>query len=353
MTAPPIPFTSGMSWLTKAIVVNHDTNVETEVGVVSATVTIDRKSDARRIVDCAITPDVDPALLTPPHRLKLFAGYRAQGADHWAPLAHVRMGVKSRGPQGVWQLRNCLSFESLVAAAQFRTPRQFDANTSMLYAMQTLISEAVPWATVLTRTAKSAPMPAGSTTFEKERWQAIAGREESMATALGVDVGCDGEGAFVIQDMPSGAATWDLSEGGLLVDYGETLDPSGVVNVWIASSDHPDTLPVRGVAEDTDSFSPTRVSRWGESVGFYSSPLLTSNDMCLSAAWTRLGNTRGISVSLDMTSVPNPWADITDVVSSTRSGVTTLHQLDKVTHSLDPKDGMQVTAAARTVSVNA
>ena len=340
-----------MRWLAKAVVVNHDTGAETEVGVVDATVTVDRKSDARRVVEATITPDVDPALLTPPHRLRLWAGYSSQGIDYWAPLAHVRMGTRSKGPLGAWQLRNCLSFEALVAAARFRTPRIFDGRSSLVASMQALILEAVPWASVTVTTARDSTMPTGTVTYEQERWQAIAGRESSMATALGVDVGCDGDGSFVIRDMPSGLPTWDVSEGGLLVDYSETVASDDVRNVWIASSDHPDTNPVRGVAADTDPYSPTRVDRWGESVGFYSSPLLTTNLMCEQAARTRLENSRGVTVALDMTAAPNPWADITDIVSSTRDGVTHQHQLDKITHSLRPDEPLKLTAAARTVNV--
>lgn len=351
MTAPPVPIVSGSTWLARAVVVNHDTDVETEVGVISASVTIDRKSDARRVVDAEITPDVDPNLLIAPHRLKLFAGYRVQGVDYWAPLAHVRFGRRSRSPMGPWRISQAMSFEALVAAAGFWRPYIVDAGTSMINAMTYLITSAIPWATVQVKTTTDAKML--SQTFERERWQAIAGRETSIATALSVDVGCDGTGAFIIQDPPSGDAVWDVSEGRVLVDYSETADPGDVKNIWITYSDHPDVSPIRGIAGDDDPLSPTRHQRWGQSVGYYSSPLLTTQDMCQKAAETRLLTTRGLTVSLDLSAVPNPWLDIGDVISSTRGGVSTSHQIDKITHSLAPDQPMKLTAAARTVAVNA
>ena len=351
MSAPPIPLVTGMSWLSKAAVVNHDTGAETEVGVVDATVTIDRKSDARRVVSATITPDVDPALLRPPHRLKLWAGYSTGGVDRWAPLAHVRMGERSLSPLGCWELSQCLSFESLVAAAGFWWPYQIDAGASMIATMTALIRDAVPWCDIRVDTTRDAQMTAKS--IDRERWSTIAGKEESIATALAVDVGCDGDGTFVIRDYPSGAPAWYADEGSLLVDWAEKTDPSGVKNVWVAYSDHTDTSPVRGIAIDRDPSSPTNVARWGQSVGYFASSLLTTAEMCQEAADTRLSNTRGETVSLDMSSVPNPWADITELVGSTRNGAATVHQLDKVTHSILPSKTLGMTTATRLVSLDA
>ena len=349
MSAPPIPLVSGMRWLSRAVVVNHDTGAEAEVGVVDATVTVDRKSDARRVVEATITPDVDPALLRPPHRLKLWAGYSTGGVDYWAPLAHVRMGQRSLSPLGCWSLTNCLSFESLVAAAGFWWPKQIDAGASMIATMTGLIRDAVPWCDIRVDTTRDAAMTAKS--IDRERWETIAGKEESIATALGVDVGCDGDGTFVIREFPAGQPSWYANEGDLLVDWAEKTDPSSIRNVWVAYSDHTDTSPVRGIAIDRDPSSPTNVARWGQSVGYYASSLLTTQDMCQHAADTRLSNTRGETVSLDMSSVPNPWADIVELMGSTRDGVATVHQLDKITHSVRLDQPLSMSTATRLVSV--
>lgn len=355
MPAPPVPITSGGSWLARAVVVDHDTGNEHDVGVVDATVTVDRKSDARRVVDATLTPDVDPRLVQPPHRLKLWSGYRIGGVDHWAPLAHVRMGRVSRGTHGEFEVRQCRSFESLVGAARFTYPRTIQGGFSMLAAMELLIREAVPWADVRVETTRDALVPVGGVTEELDRWAMVAGREKSMATALGVDVGCDPLGSFVIRDLPSGNPVWSVREGpgGLLIDYAEERSADDVVNVWVASSDHPDVSPVRGVAEDREIASPTHVDRWGQFVGIYKSPYLTTQGQCDGTAKARLQNTRGWTVGLDFSSVPNPWADITEAVESTHQGVSKVHVLDKITHSLLPDRPMSVSAAARTVAINA
>lgn len=355
MPAPPIPLVSGQRRISRAVVVNADTGFESEAGLVAATVTIDAKSDARRAVDVELTRDVDPALLQAPHRLKLWAGVNAGGMDYWAPLAHVTMGKRQLSPRNVWRVTECHSFEALVAKARFRSPRTLFAGSSMVSNIRQLIVEAVPWADVTVSTAADALIPAGNVSFERERLQAILGREESLATALGVDVGCDGNGTFVIRDLPDlTRPVWELSEGpgGLLIDYTESVSSDDVTNVWVVSTDHPDVAPYTAVVADEDPWSPTRVSRYGERVGFFSSPLLGGPDQCASAGRTRLSNSRGLTVALSMTSVTNPWADITEAVSSVRSGVKSIHVLDRLQVSVRAQDTMSVTAAARTVAVS-
>ena len=343
-----------MSWVTRAVVVDHDTGAEHEVGVVDATVTIDRKADCRRVVDATLTDDVDPALLQAPHRLKLWAGYRAAGVDYLAPLAHVRMGDRSRGPLGAWQVSQCLSFEALVAAAGFWEPYRIDGKTSMVAAVKALILEAVPWASVDVLTETDAQTPTGGVVFDKERWAAVAGQEESLATALGVDVGCDRDGVFIVRDLPSGSPVWDVSEGpgGLLVDWSETISSRDVVNVWVVGSDHPDVVPpARAVVLDDDPLSPTRVARWGHATDYYTSALLSTGEQAQSAGTARLAASRGERVNLDLAAVPNPWLDLPDIIASTRDGVESWHMLDKVTHSLRPDQPARITCAARTVAV--
>ena len=355
MPAPPVPITSGGSWLSRAVIVDHDTGDEHEVGVVDATVTVDRKSDARRVVDATLSPDADPRLVAPPHRLKLWTGYRLGGVEHWAPLAHVRIGRVSRGHYGEFEVRQCRSFEALVAAARFTYPRTIQGYASMMDALQLLILEAVPWADVRVETTRDALVPPGGVTEEIDRWAMVAGREKSIATALGVDVGCDPLGSFVIRELPGGDPVWTVAEGpgGLLVDYSEERSADDVVNVWTACSDHPDVAPVRATVEDRQAASPTHVDRWGVSSQTYKSPLLTTQPQCAAAAETRLANTRGWTVGLDFSSVPNPWADIAEPVAATRNGTTEVHVLDKLTHSCSPDRPLTVSAAARTVAINA
>lgn len=352
MTAPPILLTPGQSWLSKVVHVNADTGVESEVGLSAASVTIDRGADARRAVDATIETDLDPALLRAPHRLKVSAGVAQGGVEYWNPLAHVTIGSRTKTPLGLWQLRTCLSFEALVAKARFRSPRTIFGDTSMVTAMRTLILEAVPWATVDVLTSRDAQVPGGGKVYERERLQAVLGREDSLATALGVDVGCSGDGTFVVRDQPD-AVTWALDEGpgGLLIDWSETSSYEDVVNVWVVYSDNPNTNPARAEVADTDPFSPTRVSRIGERVQFLQSPLMGTDDMCNTAGRTRLASSRGETVALDMTAVANPWADVTEMVSSRRDGVTSTHVLDRIQFGLKHDEPMRVTASARTVSL--
>jgi hypothetical protein len=155
--------------------------------------------------------------------------------------------------------------------------------------------------------------------------------------------------------MPAGKPVWDVSEGpgGLLIAYDEELDPSGIRNVWVTLSDHPDTNPVRGIAIDDDDVSPTRVDRFGYFAERVSNPHYSTQEQCDKAAEALLAGSRGLSVSLDLTAAPNPWLDLPDPISSTRGGVRSVHVLDRITHSLLPDQPMTLQAAARTVAIEA
>ncbi len=345
---PPLALVSGLTRVSQAFIVNHDTGVETEVGLVSADVTVDRRSECRRTVS-AVIADADPALLSAPHRLRIVSGYRAFGRDWLAPVAHVRIGKRSRAPLGAWQVSG-QSFESLVRAARFPEPRRVEG--SSLVAIQALLLEAVPWATVIVTASRDETVPGGGVVFDEERLEAIVGREGSLATALGVDVYCDGDGAFVIADPPSlDTAAWDTA--GMVVDWTETLDPSTVVNSWRVSTDHQDVYPTRAVVDDDDPVSPTRVARWGVSRKGFASPLLADAVACARAARTLLDSSRGVQVDLDLTTPPNPWADVTEPVVAVADSGTARLMLDRLTHRISNTldEPLSLTAQARLVSL--
>lgn len=353
MSLPPITLRSGMKRISRAVVVEHATGVETEVGVPSAKVVVDAKSVAYRTVpSAAITTDVDPALMTAPNRLKLWSGFRVDGGDYLAPLAHVRLGKVERSKGGIWQVSNSQSFEALVAKARFRQPVVATGGTSMMTMLVRLIQDAVPWATIRVETSRDALFPASGQTFETERIDAVLGRAESISTALAVSVTCDGNGDFVIRDAGPSGEVWDAPSGpgGLLIDWKVESDPEAVVNVWVCHSDNRDAQ-VRGVAADDNPYSPTRVSLWGESVKYQASPLYTQQWQCEQAAQAFLEGSRGLEANLSFRTVPNPWQDTFTQVASTVDGQRIVNTLDRVEHGWNVGEPLQCTAAARTVSV--
>lgn len=349
MTAPPVPLRGVMTPLREAVVIDHDTGAEVEVGVDEATVTIDRGSVPRRVVDAHVY-DVDPELLRAPHRLRLRMGYRVDGADYWASMAHVRIGEVTRAPLRGWTLRGAHSFETLVARARFAQPRTLTPGSSMVANLVTLIEEAVPWATVRVETTVDGVVPPGGVSEERERWDLCAGSAKSIATTLGLDVGCDGSGDIVIRDGLAAGDPWEVADTDLLVDWDERFDPSSVVNAWSCASDHPDVSPVWGQAVDDDPYSPTRVSRWGEVRQFHASPFYTEAWQCVRAASGFLATSRGVRAELDMTTAPNPWLDERTMVAATRDGVREVYALDRVVHDWGVGAGTRMTAAARLVS---
>lgn len=353
MGAAPLPIRSGLTRASRAVVVDVDSGAEHEVGVEQASVVIDRAADARRQVDATITPDVDPLLLAAPHRLRLWLGYRDGGTEHLTQVCDVRLGERTRGPRSLWRVSSCLSAEAQVAAARLRAPRVLAPGSSQVAAMVSLITEAVPGAQVRVETARDALVPPSGVTVERERWAAVAGQAESIATSLGIDVGVDGAGTFVLRDADAVGDTWDTTEFGTVFDYTERTDPTSVVNVWVCHSDRPEGEPVRGIAADEDPYSPTRTSRWGEVVRFHASPYYEHSWQCEQAARARLATSRGERVSLDLTVAPNPWLDLPDLVTAV--GVDGIHTvaLDRIELGWSASDAMRLTAAGRSVAVRA
>jgi hypothetical protein len=336
-----------MTRVSRAYLVDHDSGAEIEVAA-SADVTVDRQSAARRVVSAEIY-DADPDLVVAPNRLRILSGYRVSGVEHLAPLAHVRIGTVERRPLGVLRVTGS-SFESLVAADRFARPRRIEG--SAVAAIVRLLSEAVPWARVRLATARDVMLPPSGLVVDRERLEAVVGREGSLATAVGVDVFCEGDGGFVVANPPTVQDTaWDTT--GFLADWSSTVDPSTVVNSWVVSTDHPDVPPMSVVLSDELPSSPTRVSRWGVSRQFFASPVLSSLDAVSQAAATLLEGSRGVRMDLTLTTPPNPWADVTEpVVAVTDSGRAVL-LLDRVTHRVSPSmdESLSMSCTARLVSL--
>ena len=350
---PPVPLASGMRRVARAYIIDHDTGVESQVGLLSASVEVDAGSDCRRVVSAQLV-DVDPRLLTPPHRLRVEAGYVWGGVEYVAPV-HVRIGKVARTNQRVWSLSDCRSFEAIVKGDRFVEPRRLEGGASIVETIRALILEAVPWARVEATCTYDASIPRGGIVAAEDRWGTIVGRDESLATAISADVYCDGAGTFRITDVPTiETPGWDATR--CTESWSRGLDGSTVVNSWVAHSDNPDVSPVRGIAEDIDPFSPTRISRWGRVTKFHASPLYSSDEQCARGARTLLSKTRGVTRELSIETVPNWWADVTEPVQvETDLGVES-HLVDRVTVRVeaDPQsDAVAMQLRSRLVGVSA
>ena len=167
----------------------------------------------------------------------------------------------------------------------------------------------------------------------------------------GYDLRFDGLGtarAIQIPDPAIRAADFDFGAGdtSLVLDGNSKASLEGVYNGVIATGEGSGVAsPVRAEVWDTDPTSPTYyLSGFGRVPYFFSSPLLTTTDLALKAATTRLAKVKGRFQKLSWPSIVHPALEPLDVVTVTYWGTTTKCVIDSLTVPLSPSESMNANA---------
>jgi hypothetical protein len=177
-----------------------------------------------------------------------------------------------------------------------------------------------------------------------------------LATAAGMELFFDGEGvARLIPVRNYENATPDAvyleNEEAMVLTLSRQLSVDKTYNGVIANGEGSGaSATFRGEAWDEDPDSPTyRYGPFGEVPRFYSSPLLTSDDMAQAAAESILAKALGAEEAVDWTQIVDPSLDVGDVVQVVNADtkVDRLMVLDRLTIPLAPTATMS--AVARTV----
>jgi len=111
-------------------------------------------------------------------------------------------------------------------------------------------------------------------------------------------------------------ATASTTSPAILVSFDKKYTRNSVYNGVVAiASDTAGTVSYYGTAYDSAITSPTRwAGPFGRKPRFYSSPFLTSNAECTSAAQRLLAESNRLKSSLDFSFVPNPMVEVGDLV---------------------------------------
>ncbi|MGI5245412.1 DUF5047 domain-containing protein [Dactylosporangium sp. CA-139066] len=331
--------------------------------VTSGSVTIDRTAATRR--QCSITigdPDFVPTYANSPlapygAELRLFQGVTyMDGSDEQVPLGVFRI-EEVKWDEATGSLPTVAAFDrsKAVADANFLMPADMSGRSAM-FAIKQAVNDVIDCDVLFDPTLKDYTLPGGSV-FDSDRWGAV----QTMANGMGAEAYFDVYGNLVVtaipsltQSTPQSAAVWtvDAGENGVLVSAARGVTRSGVYNAVAAQGVSTDGngAPPMGFAADTDSRSPTYWgpasalpygpyvrTPFGQVVYRYTNNLLTTPEMCTTAAIGQLANFLGLARSLDFTCVPNPALDAGDIVLvKYLSGQSELHLLDKINLPLGP-----------------
>jgi len=178
----------------------------------------------------------------------------------------------------------------------------------------------------------------------------------NLADAHGYVLYFDPTGIATIRPAPSlsGAAPVYAFAAGATAIITEATRVSPVQQIYngvIATGEGSEIeAPVRGEAWDDDPSSPTyRYGPLGSVPYFFSSPLLTTTEMCETAAASRLAAILGRVEQLSWSHIPHPGLAPLDVVSVALEAVTRTYILDAVTIPLAASGAM--TAVARDITL--
>lgn len=185
-----------------------------------------------------------------------------------------------------------------------------------------------------------------------DRWQWV----QDLATGLGCDLYYDANGVLQLQPtpIPSGDYVAEVSEGegGVLLGIEKEWTRQLTYNRVIATGEPvDDTAPTRGVATDSNPFSPTYYNGpFGRVPKFYSSPMLYTDEMAASAAMKELFRSLGTTQSIGFDMIVDPRRKPGDVlrINRERAGITAEdHILDSITIPLVPENS----ASAKTRAI--
>jgi hypothetical protein len=268
------------------------------------------------------------------------------GQNEWVGLGYFRIDTpeQDQAPDGPVSIAAQDRMAGIVDA-RFLTPRQFAGTLTRGALVALLVTEVYPAAVIeWDDTAVRDGLVGRTVIAEDDRAAAL----QDFITSLGKVGYFDHRGVFVVRTPPSvaGAPAWTIDAGrdGVLVEMARSLTREGVYNAVVATGEAGDTTaPARAVAYNLDPRSPTYyLGRFGPVPRFYSSPFLTTNAQCQTAAEGLLRQQLGLPYQVELSAVPNPALEPFDVVSArypkksrSRSLRTETHVIDEVTIPLE------------------
>lgn len=266
------------------------------------------------------------------------------GSREWVGLGYYRLDnvSQARAPRGEIQISASDRMATIVDD-RLVAPIEFSSGASFGSVFELLVHEVLPGQPV------EYDFSSGTTTFssahiaEQDRY----GFLKDMCDSIGKVMYFDYRGVLVVKTAPdpdTSVFTVNHGRGGVLVEMARSLTRQGVYNAVVASGEPAGELPpVRGVAVDSNPYSPTYWDGpFGRVPKFYSSSFLTTNTQCVNAARAMLDRSKGVPYKVDFTMVPNVALEVLDAVTVTYDdrADAEMHTLDVITYPLVPETTM-------------
>lgn len=321
-----------------------------------SSVTIDCGSQVRRscqvtIADPALDPTTAQALLAPyGTELVLSRGVEYPGGViEWVPLGWFRIDSArtsksgQHGPAGIQVVGRDRS--AYVVDDEF-TATVASTQSTVVAEIRALILDAMPSHVTglhdLTGDTTACPAQVYD---QRSRADAI----DVLATAIGAEFFIAGDGTPTLKRIPTAATapSWTIDAGvaGVLIEADTSVDRGVIYNGWVVTGERTDgTAGSYALVTDTNVLSSTYWSGpFGRRPGRFSSPILTSDAMCTAAGTSLLARSSAAGWTIDLTSVPNPALEGSEVVVVLLpDGRQQFHITDGVTIPLDVESPMPV-----------
>jgi hypothetical protein len=337
----------------------------TEVEVTGGQVIQDASADIRSVLDVTVNgyqkwPRFSGSLLAPygnelfVERAVVYNNFR-----EWIPLGYFRIDTPEQQiiPDGPIRIAATDRMSGIIDG-KLTEPAQFLSTETFGSVVEELVTAVYPDAVIEWDDDTKDDTINRTIIAEEDRYKFL----NDLVTSVGKIWYWDNRGVLVIKNVPSvdDPSVWTVSsgEGGVLVAMDRQLTRKGVYNAVVATGEAADTeTPSRAIAYDNSPVSPTYYfGRFGPVPRFYSSPFLTTNAQCLSAARSILTKGLGLPYNINFSAVPNPALEPYDVVTikyPTRQRsidkFTETHVVDSITIPLTATS--PITAATREQSL--
>lgn len=226
-----------------------------------------------------------------------------------------------------------------IVEARLLTPVSFSAGTSVAAIFNALVLDVYPSATIEFADSTFANSTLVAThVAEEDRFDFL----NNIVTSNGNIMYWDYRGVLVVKPVPDPTVSvWDVNAGtqGVLVSATRAISREGVYNAVVALGESVnDTPPVRGIAVDNDSTSPTYFfGDFGKVPRFFSSSFITTVDQATNAAQNILRKTLGLPHSVNFTSISNPALEPLDAITINQLDVVALHVVETLVTPLTPE----------------
>ncbi len=238
-----------------------------------------------------------------------------------------------------------------VIDARFEEPYEIASGTLVETAIRNLVTYAIP-DVVTVFPGATYTTPALRAEEGDDRWKLA----QDLATASGLELFFDGDGALRLQALAGGGTVTTLAEGstGVLLSASRNWVREGSYNAVVATGENTGaTTPARGVAYDIDPTSPTYYyGPFGKVPMFFQSAFIVTNDQALAAATAMLQRQLGTTQTATFGTIVNPSLEPGDTVRVTRlrAGIDEELAIDTLTIPLSADQPMTGQTRARQVT---